>query len=116
MWDGLASQTSKYSTYLDSILPYEMQGSDVSVHAMLEYIQLAGITYEMPASYKLACTHRRETHWHHEAGIDSPSSVRQGREARQRRVSLLVLMTSGSEQKQYRQFTRPYLPDCDIII
>ena len=59
---------------------------------MLEYIQQAGFTYEMPAPYKLACTHRRETHWRHQAGIDSLSLVRG------RRVFLLVLPMGNAEE------------------
>ena len=43
----------KHSASLDSMLLYKVQGSDVSVHAMLEYVQQANITYEMPAHYKL---------------------------------------------------------------
>ena len=70
----------KHSACLQSMLLYEVQGSNVSMHAMLECMQQAGITYEMPAPYKLACTHRRETHWCCQAGIDSLSSGRQSRE------------------------------------
>ena len=80
----------KHSACLDSMLLYEMQGSDVSMHAMLEYMQQAGITYEMPAPYKLACTHWRETHQHCQAGVDSPSSAHWSREAHRRRAFLLV--------------------------
>ena len=60
-----------------SKLLYQVQGSDVSVHAMLEYMQQAGITYEMPAPYKLASTHRRETHWHRLSvvGAGIPASI-----------------------------------------
>ena len=35
----------KYTPCLDSMLLYELQSSDVFVHAMLEYIQQAGITF-----------------------------------------------------------------------
>ena len=52
----------KHSACLDSMLLYEVQGSHISMHAVLEHMQQAGITYEMPAPYKLACTHCRETH------------------------------------------------------
>ena len=72
------------------MLLYEVQDCDVSLHAMLEYIQQPGFTYEMPAPYKLACTHRHETHWHREAGINCPSLVHRSRKARQRRAFLLV--------------------------
>ena len=61
------------------------------VHPMLESMQQAGITYEMPAPYKLACTHRRETHWHCQAGVNSLSLARQSKKARQRQASLLVI-------------------------
>ena len=72
------------------MLLYKVQGCDVSVHAMLEYIQQPGFTYEMPAPYKLACTHHHETHWRREAGVNSPSLVHRSRKARQRRAFLLV--------------------------
>ena len=51
----------KYTPCLDSMLLYELQSFEELVHAMLEYIQQAGITFEMPVPYKLACTHRCET-------------------------------------------------------
>ena len=45
--------------------------------------------YEMPAPYKLACTHWRQTHWCRQAGVDSLSSAHGSREARQRQAFLL---------------------------
>ena len=71
----------KHFFCLDSMLLYEVQGSHVSVHAMLEYMQQAGITYEMPAPYKLACAHYRETHWRRQTGVSSSLSVHWCREA-----------------------------------
>ena len=48
-----------YICIVSLLVPYytSMQGSDVSMHAMLEYMQQASITQEMPAPYRLACTH-----------------------------------------------------------
>ena len=37
-------EACKYSAFLEYMLLYEVQGSDVSVHAMLEFLQQAGIT------------------------------------------------------------------------
>ena len=53
------------------------------------------LTYEIPAPYKLACTHRCATHWRRQASVDSPSLARWSREARQRRAFLLVVLTVG---------------------
>ena len=70
---------------------YKMQGFDVSVHAMLEYMQQVGITNEMPAPYKLACAHWLQTHWHRQAGIDSLTAACWSREARRRQAFLLIV-------------------------
>ena len=67
----------KHSACLDSMLLYQVQGSDVSVHAILEYMQQAGITYEMPAPYKMASTYCCETHRHRLSvvGAGIPASI-----------------------------------------
>ena len=70
---------------------YKVQGFDVSVHAMLEYMQQVGITNEMPAPYKLACAHWLQTHWHRQAGIDSLTAACWSREARRRQAFLLIV-------------------------
>ena len=87
--------TCKHSTCLDSILLYEVQGFNVFVHAMLEYMQQAGITYEMPASYKLACTHWQQTHWHRQAGVDYPSSVHLSRKFHLRYIQCIIIATTN---------------------
>ena len=56
--------------------------------------------YEMPAPYKLAFTHRHETHWRRQASVDSLLLVHRSREDCQKLASLLVFLTlvhSGSQ-------------------
>ena len=83
-WGQAASPHNVEPCFCPSMLLYKVLGFDVSMHAMLEYMQQDGITYEMNAQYKLACTH-----WRRQAGVDSPSSVHWSREAHQWWASLL---------------------------
>ena len=77
---------------------------------MLEYIQQASITYEMPAPYKLACTHWRETHWRRQAGIDTPSSACRSREARRRSSLHNIWLLGGNSKAGKLCFSVTFIP------
>ena len=65
----ILQQGNRTMCFRPSMLLYKVQGFNALVHAMMEFRQQACITYEMPAPYKLACTHWRQTHWRRQASV-----------------------------------------------